>query len=93
MSEIGNDDSLLAVIAQWNQTNKLLTQLIAAISSRAPAYPSAPILTAALPAASANPGAHYVVTDATATTFASALTGGGANIVPVYSDGTVWRIG
>jgi len=38
-------------------------------------------------------GARAFVSDATATTFASAYTGGGANNVPVYSDGTVWRIG
>jgi hypothetical protein len=33
------------------------------------------------------------VTDATATTFASIVAGGGANNVPVYYDGTNWRIG
>ena len=48
----------------------------------------------ALPSASAvGAGARAFVSDATATTFASAYTGGGANNVPVYSDGTVWRIG
>jgi hypothetical protein len=34
-----------------------------------------------------------VVTDANATTFASIVAGGGANRVPVYYDGTNWRIG
>ena len=33
------------------------------------------------------------VTDANATTFASIVAGGGANGVPVYHDGTNWRIG
>ena len=33
------------------------------------------------------------VSDATATTFASIVAGGGANKVPVYCDGTNWRIG
>lgn len=33
------------------------------------------------------------VTDANATTFASIVAGGGANKVPVYSDGSNWRIG
>ena len=33
------------------------------------------------------------VSDANATTFASVVAGGGANIVPVYYDGTNWRIG
>jgi hypothetical protein len=35
----------------------------------------------------------YFVTDANATTFASIVAGGGTSIVPVYSDGTDWRIG
>lgn len=49
---------------------------------------------AALPsAATMGAGARAFVTDATATTFASIVAGGGANGVPVYSDGTNWRIG
>lgn len=48
---------------------------------------------ALLPAAAGNQGARAFVTDATVTTFASAVVGGGANPVPVYSDGTTWRIG
>lgn len=45
---------------------------------------------------SANDGMRSNVTDATATTFASAVTGGGANHVPVYCDGSgtpTWKIG
>lgn len=38
-------------------------------------------------------GARAVVTDANATTFHSIVAGGGANVVPVFSDGTNWRIG
>lgn len=38
-------------------------------------------------------GMRAFVTDATATTFASAVAGGGANKVPVYFDGTAWRVG
>jgi hypothetical protein len=44
-------------------------------------------------AVTAGAGARATCTDATATTFASALAGGGANTVPTYSDGTIWRIG
>jgi hypothetical protein len=48
----------------------------------------------ALPSASTvGVGARAFVSDATATTYASAYTGSGSNKVPVYSDGTVWRIG
>lgn len=49
---------------------------------------------ASLPAASAAlTGARAFVTDANATTFASIVAGGGANKIPVYCDGTNWRIG
>jgi hypothetical protein len=44
-------------------------------------------------AATMGQGARAFVSDATVSTFATAYTGGGANKVPVYSDGTVWRIG
>lgn len=44
-------------------------------------------------AATAGAGARAYVTDATVTTFASVVAGGGANAVPVYSDGANWRIG
>jgi hypothetical protein len=39
---------------------------------------------------------RYFVSDSSATAlgnFGAAVTGGGANTVPVYSDGAVWRIG
>lgn len=49
---------------------------------------------AGLPSASSSGvGSRYLVTDANATTFAAVVAGGGANVVPVYSDGTNWRIG
>ena len=49
---------------------------------------------ATLPAAAtAGAGARAFVSDANATTFASIVAAGGANNVPVYSDGTNWRIG
>jgi hypothetical protein len=38
-------------------------------------------------------GARAVVQDATATTFHSIVAGGAANTVPVFCDGTNWRIG
>ena len=47
---------------------------------------------AGLPAAG-TVGRRGFVTDASATTFASIVAGGGANGVPVYDDGTNWRIG
>ena len=44
-------------------------------------------------AAEAGVGARAFVTDASATTFASTVSDGGSNAVPVYSDGTNWKIG
>ncbi len=44
-------------------------------------------------AATAGAGARSFVTDATATTFLSVVSGGGSNKVPVVSDGTNWLIG
>lgn len=44
-------------------------------------------------AGTAGAGARTVVTDANATTFHAIVAGGGANVVPVFSDGTNWRIG
>ena len=47
----------------------------------------------ALPAGVKVEGARGFCTDATLTTFASTVVGGGANNVPVYHDGTDWKIG
>lgn len=53
-----------------------------------------PVLVAALPSASvAGTGARAFVTDASATTYNSVVAGGGANRLPVFSDGSAWRIG
>jgi len=51
-------------------------------------------LVADLPSAvDSGTGTRLFVTDATATTFASTVVGGGANKVPVYSNGTNWKVG
>jgi hypothetical protein len=52
-----------------------------------------PLVVAALPSPTVCIGVRLFVIDATATTFASTVAGGGANKVPVYSDGTNWKIG
>jgi hypothetical protein len=38
-------------------------------------------------------GMKAFVSDATTTTFGTVVVGGGTSKVPVYSDGTNWRIG
>jgi len=62
------------------------------VSSTAPIQP----LTAAasvIASVTAPKGATAIVTDATATTFNSIVAGGGSNCVPVFYDGSNWRIG
>jgi phage gp45-like len=49
-------------------------------------------LNTAYPPAS-NAGARAYVTDATATTFYSTLSGGGSNVVPAFCDGVNWLVG
>ena len=47
-----------------------------------------------LPAAAiAGAGARAFITDADGITFAANVAGGGANSMPVFSDGSVWKIG
>jgi len=75
----------------FNQLDNILGQL----SSGSEYIPALTVYTVAtLPsAATAGAGARAFVSDATATTFASTVAGTGANKVPVYSDGTNWKIG
>ena len=44
-------------------------------------------------AATSGAGARTFVTDATIPTFGATVVGGGAVFVPVYSDGTNWKVG
>lgn len=53
---------------------------------------TAPVAVNALPTPG-TVGRRAFVNNATATTFASIVAGGGGNKVPVYDDGTNWRIG
>lgn len=76
--------------------NTLVTFLSTAFSTfQATSYVKVPAVTVAnLPSAvTAGAGARAMVSDANATTFNSVVAAGGANTVPVYSDGTDWRIG
>jgi hypothetical protein len=53
-----------------------------------------PVTFSQLPnAATAGAGTRAFVTDSNTATFAATVAGGGANIVPVYSDGTNWKVG
>jgi hypothetical protein len=68
----------------FNQLDALLGQL----------NDSAPLTVATLPsAATAGVGSRAFVTDSSVSTFGSTVAGGGATKVPVYSDGTNWKVG
>jgi hypothetical protein len=75
----------------FNQLDGVVGQL----SSESTILPALTVYTVAtLPsAATSGVGARSFVSDATVTTFASNVAGGGANALPVYSDGTNWKIG
>jgi hypothetical protein len=68
----------------FNQLNKIVGQLEAA----------APYTVATLPSASTTgAGSRAFVTNALAPTFGATVVGGGTVAVPVYSDGTNWKVG
>lgn len=83
----GLDGTEIVPLNQGGTTKTATTGQIAAVGALGP------YSVASLPAAASNAYARAFATDANATTFASIVAGGGANIVPVYSDGTNWRIG
>jgi hypothetical protein len=84
-------DQLLNVLRLYfNRIDALTTQLMA--SGIVP--PLTNYTVATLPsAATSGTGARAFVTDATAPTFGATVAGGGAVAVPVYSDGTNWKVG
>jgi len=74
----------------------LVTFLATAFTSlRASSYIATTATTVAnLPsAATAGRGARAFVSDASSTTFNASLSGGGANAVPCFSDGSAWKVG
>lgn len=85
-----------------NQLNNILRlyfnrlqSAVGQLSTTSTVIPPTTVYTVAtLPSAvTSGMGARSFVSDANATTFASVVVTGGANKVPVYSDGTSWRIG
>lgn len=83
-------------VAVFATTGEYITGLISATGNitGGPYLKTSSLTVATLPAAAtAGAGARSFVSDATATTFASIVAGSGANPVPVFSDGTNWKIG
>jgi hypothetical protein len=68
----------------FNQIDNIVNQLKA----------NTPVTVANLPsAATAGVGSRSFVTDSSVSTFGSTVAGGGSTKVPVYSDGTNWKVG
>ena len=68
-------------------------EILAAIQAMTPTTMGVSTVSGLPDAATAGQGARRLVTDADSTTFGDVVTGGGSNILPVFSDGTDWRIG
>jgi len=68
----------------FNQRDKIIGQLKADV----------PVTVANLPSAvTSGVGSRGFVTDSSVSTFGSTVAGGGSTKVPVYSDGTNWKVG
>ena len=53
-----------------------------------------PVTLVQLPTATvAGAGTRAFITDGSTATFAATVTGGGASLIPIYSDGTNWKVG
>ena len=84
-------DQMLNILRLYfNRIDALNTQLMA----KTVIPPLTNFTVATLPSATTSgTGARSFVTDATAPTFGATVAGGGAVAVPVYSDGTNWKVG
>lgn len=84
LANVGTLTSGATTALAWNAT-----AVTAFVPVKGPAYTVATLPAAATVGASS----RAFASDANATTFNSIVAGGGANYVPVFSDGTNWRIG
>lgn len=94
----GGAGNAIAITATTTGTITLTTAVAGGLLSlQSDAWKARAVTVANLPAAAtAGIGARGFVTDASTTVILGlglAVVGSGANKVPVYSDGTVWRIG
>lgn len=94
----GGDNVVLWVPNQGDSRRASITTLIQYIEDNfdgvvANTVKTQPTTVVQLPTAVGNAGMRAFVTDASTATFGATVSGGGANIVPVYSDGTNWKVG
>jgi len=88
--DVNYQDKVFNVLRLFlNQLNAVLTVLTNAYITNTTIYTVATLPTAS----TSNAGTRTFVSDSTSTTFGATVTGGGTNTVPVYSNGTSWKIG
>lgn len=73
----------------FNQLNGTLNSLVAPIVLSTAVYKVSDLPSAV----TATAGARTFVSDSSVTTFNATVAGGGANTVPVFSNGTDWKVG
>jgi hypothetical protein len=69
------------------------TQVDAAVSSMLDVSNQVYVVAKLPDAAGAGIGTRAFVTDSSVSTFGSTVAGGGSTVVPVYSNGTNWKVG
>lgn len=95
----GGDNIVLWVPNQGDSRRASITTLIQYIETNfggivCQTVQTSPVTVSQLPnAATAGAGARAFVTDSNTATFAATVAGGGSNAIPVYSDGTNWKVG
>lgn len=94
----GGDNIVMWVPNQGDSRRASITSLIQYIEVNFGAVVCTSVQTqpttfAQLPNPVGNTGARAFITDCTVTTFGTAAAGGSTNFMPVYSDGTIWRVG
>ena len=95
----GGDNVVLWVPNQGDSRRASITSLIQYIEENfdgivCNTIQTTPTTYSQLPTATnAGAGTRAFITDCNVATFGTAAAGGGANFVPVYSDGTDWRVG
>ena len=95
----GGDNVVLWVPNQGDSRRASITTFIQFIEENfdgvvANTIQTTPSVYSQLPTATvAGAGTRAFITDGSTATFGATVTGGGSNIVPVYSDGTNWKVG
>ena len=94
----GGDQFPLYVTSQGDARRCSVTTMITYMEANfdavvANTVQTTPSTFAQLPNAVGNTGARAFVTDGSTATFGATVAGGGSNFVPVYSNGTVWKVG